>query len=825
MPKSLFDSLNNFIRKRHRLIIIAWVVAVLLSLVLIPSFFSAVSYDLTGGFGSSPNTMSDRAAKIVDAQFPASNNSEGNSIIIVIQGAPVYSDALKQKVQALNDILSQNAGIVNYTGQTSLYTLEATLINASISDLINQTASLQSSIITINSGLFTLQDNLSVLSTNLFELQTGINQTAQLVYGVPAVFVGAWQGITAQGVSDPSIANMQANVTAYNLTSNFGGDDQSIGYYTAFFNAWTSSFQTLPNGTSVADREAFAINQSVSAFLSNAHLDAQTSQMVGLAASGLNINIWNQPAAITNLTISTIASSIPDDLSVALGASPTSVVNQLYSFGSSPSNLTLGNYAITVLENTYANMPSADVGFSVSDLVGSSYLLGLSPNYAQTWNLSCGIISNATQSALSGSPLFSINANSLSNLLSKISPNSTIADVNLAINNLIATQPYATYPYLPSSALTGNFVNSRNDSMLIILGFSSNPDQNTIAQVESDVQNSGLQDFGSVYVTGGAVLSKDVEKAFLPALEVTAGPAIAVSLLIVGLLFLAPVAALIPVLLGGISVSVSLAAIYVAIVEVGHGTLTFLTPTLTILLMLGLAVDYAVLQLKRTREERQKGKSIEESVGISLKWAGQAVLTAGITVIVAYIVMAVANVPIFSDVGTAIALGVSILLVASLTLLPALEIALGDKIFWPGLNRLAKKKSDPNKSILKRLAHTTLKRKVPIVIIISLVTLSAFFVVLNTPTSEDFLSLIPKFQSNQGLTALANNFGSGTIDPTSIVITTPTQVTYGNNQFNQTLLDQIEQITACAADSKGVTTVVGPTRPFEASNQAGSVLA
>ena len=143
----------------------------------------------------------------------------------------------------------------------------------------------------------------------------------------------------------------------------------------------------------------------------------------------------------------------------------------------------------------------------------------------------------------------------------------------------------------------------------------------------------------------------------MPALEITVGPGIGISLLIVGLLFLAPLAALIPVLLGGISVSVALAAIYDAIVRIGHGTLTFLTPTLTILLMLGLAVDYSVLQLRRTREERQKGKSIEESVGISLKWAGQAVLTAGITVIVAYIVMAVANVPIFSDVGTAIASG------------------------------------------------------------------------------------------------------------------------------------------------------------------------
>jgi RND superfamily putative drug exporter len=220
------------------------------------------------------------------------------------------------------------------------------------------------------------------------------------------------------------------------------------------------------------------------------------------------------------------------------------------------------------------------------------------------------------------------------------------------------------------------------------------------------------------------------------------------------------------------------------------------------------------LQLRRTREERQKGKSIEESVGISVKWAGQAVLTAGVTVIVAYIVMALANVPIFSDVGTAIALGVAILLAASLTLLPALEIALGDRIFWPGLNRQSKTNSDPNKNVLKRLAHGTLKRKVPVVIIISIVALSAFIVTYNTPTGEEFLKLIPNFQSNQGLTVLANEFGSGTITPSSIIVTTPTPITYGDNQFNQTLLNQIELIAAAAADSNGVSTVEGTTRPY-----------
>ena len=93
------------------------------------------------------------------------------------------------------------------------------------------------------------------------------------------------------------------------------------------------------------------------------------------------------------------------------------------------------------------------------------------------------------------------------------------------------------------------------------------------------------------------------------------------------------------------------------------------------------------------------------------------------------------------------------------------------------------------------MAHSTLRKKVPIVIIISIFALSAFVVMYNTPTSEEFLRLIPNFESNQGLTAIANSFGSGSLEPTSIVVTMPTQITYGNNQFNQTLMNQIEQIT------------------------------
>jgi RND superfamily putative drug exporter len=813
LPKSFFDSFNLFIRKRYRWVIAAWVVAVALSLILIPSFFSAVSYDLTSGFGAPSNAESEKAASIINAQFPSSANGGENSILVVLQGAPVYSDALKHSLLGLNTTLSQDPKVANYTGSSSLYSLEASLLTSSLPDIISQTSELQSNIFILNSGLYSLQGNLSELSNSLFQLQAGINQTAQLVYGVPAAFVSVWQGIVAQGVTDPYMANLQANATIYTVTNNFGEDAQSIAYYSTFFNIWNSSFQTLPNDTTVVDREAFTINQSVTAILSNPQLDAQTSQIIGLTATGLNVTTWTQPEVITNLALYSIASNIPDELSTSLGILPAELVNQLYRFGPSPSDDTLGSYTVALFAATYVNTTSADEAFPMSALIQSAYELGSSPSSADTWNMACSFIATATQTTFTDSPLFTVNSTALIALLSTFSPNTTATDIDQAITNLISTQTYPNYPYKPTEALTGNFVNSNNDSMLFVLSFSTAPSSDTITQVQTDVDDSGLDAFGSVYVTGGGVLSHDMETAFVPALEITVGPGIAISLLIVGLLFLAPLAALVPVLLGGVSVSVALASIYVSVVEVGHGSLTFLTPTLTILLMLGLAVDYAVLQLKRTREERQKGKSIEESVSISIKWAGQAVLTAGITVIVSYVVMAAVNVPLFSDVGAAIALGVSILLVASLTLLPALEIALGDKMFWPGLNRQAKAKANP-RNILRKVAHGTLKRKVPVIIIISIVALGAFYVTYSTPTSYDFLRLIPNFQSNQGLTVIADNFGGGTIAPTSIVITTPTPVVYGNNQFNQTLLNQIEQITAAAADSDGVITVTGPTRPF-----------
>ena len=792
---------------------IGWLAVVLVSVAFLPSFFSHVNYNLTGGLGGPSNSESQKAENILHGEFPSTkSNASSNAILILLQGADPYSAAVKNTVLSLNGTLADNQKIVNYTGMDSLYTTEFELLNSSLPSILPRVAVLETNISSINRNLYVLEENLSSLSINIFQLEQGINQTAHLVYGIPSSFVQIWSGLMAQGVTSPAAADEMANATLYQVTENFDGNAQSIQYYSAFYTAWNSTFLTLPSNTTATQRETVSIQQTVGMFLNNPSIENETKHTVELVSSGLNVINWNQESSISNLTVATIAASIPPELPSSLKISATDLVGQLYALGPSPSNKTLSSYSIDLFARIFTTSVNSSSGISVLGLLNSAYALGESPTLAQEWNLASSFVANSTEATFTGSPLFYVNSTALAGMLSTLPGSPTLLQINAKVNEEISTRNFLDYPFVPTRAITQDFVSKDNQSTLVVLDFSSAPDSNTIAQVQSTIKNSGLGALGTVYVTGGTVISQDVQNVFTPALTITIGPGVVVSILIVGALFLSPVAAIIPIMMGGISIAIALPAIYFETVDIAHGSVTFLTPTLVILLMLGLSVDYAVLQLRRTREERLNGKSLEDSVGISIRWAGQAVLTAGITVIVAYIVMAVANVPLFSSVGTSIALGVSILLAVSLTLLPSLELSLGDRMFWPGMRR----SNRPPRSRLRRVTEVTLKRKVVVVAFVSLFALGAFYTTYRTPVGQDFLKLIPDFPSNQGLTAIGKSFGEGVIGPTQILAIMPSAITFGDNQFNQTILNEIEQISTVAADSSGVVSVSGPTRPYGA---------
>jgi len=102
---------------------------------------------------------------------------------------------------------------------------------------------------------------------------------------------------------------------------------------------------------------------------------------------------------------------------------------------------------------------------------------------------------------------------------------------------------------------------------------------------------------------------------------------------------------------------------------------------------LGVGIDYALFLVVRHREYLARGMSVEESVGRAVASAGQAVVFAGVTVVMAILGLAAAGLPFLTAGGVAISVIVLIMVVASVTLLPALLGLAGHWINRLGVHR------------------------------------------------------------------------------------------------------------------------------------------
>jgi putative drug exporter of the RND superfamily len=95
---------------------------------------------------------------------------------------------------------------------------------------------------------------------------------------------------------------------------------------------------------------------------------------------------------------------------------------------------------------------------------------------------------------------------------------------------------------------------------------------------------------------------------------------------------------------------------------------------------LGVGIDYALFIVTRYREALHDGLSVEESIVESIDTSGRAVLFAGITVVVALLGLLSIGLAFVSGFSVAMAIGVAVMMVASITLLPSLLAMVGERI-------------------------------------------------------------------------------------------------------------------------------------------------
>lgn len=183
---------------------------------------------------------------------------------------------------------------------------------------------------------------------------------------------------------------------------------------------------------------------------------------------------------------------------------------------------------------------------------------------------------------------------------------------------------------------------------------------------------------------------------------------IIVLLLLVFRAFLAPIITLLP---AGLALAVAQPVIAES-TKIGV-QVSFITQILLIVLILGAGTDYGLFLVFRVREELRRGSEPKEAVVKALTKVGESITFSAATVAAALLSLILASFGIYKGLGPALAIGLGIMLLISLTFLPALLAILGRAVFWPSKTHLSK----PKIGLWGRIADNVIKRPVTMLII------------------------------------------------------------------------------------------------------------
>ncbi|KOU13818.1 multidrug transporter [Streptomyces sp. WM6372] len=188
---------------------------------------------------------------------------------------------------------------------------------------------------------------------------------------------------------------------------------------------------------------------------------------------------------------------------------------------------------------------------------------------------------------------------------------------------------------------------------------------------------------------------------------------LAVIVLLHVLVFRSVLAALLPLLvvsvIGGAAAGVVVTASLLTGVQLDAST-----PQLINVVLIGIGIDYFLFLLFRFREQlrnrpEQTGRAAAAEVAGRV---GTAVTSAALTIVAAFSTLAVASFGQFRVLGPAIAVSVLVMLLGSLTLMPALLAVTGRKMFWPSRDL----RREPPEGMAGRMGRRVASRPVTMVL-------------------------------------------------------------------------------------------------------------
>jgi RND superfamily putative drug exporter len=845
MFEKYFHALGKIAEKRWKYIILIWILLALIFLPFVGMIFQETSYDIAGSVVSN-NTMSGKAMNILSKEFGSQGNNSTTLDFILIENASVNSKNVTKNILSMQDAILNNSYLKKYNVSVeSIYTIEKDLLlNFSentkylISGIYNLNKETKDTVIQINSfanyskeymeGIILLANTTYL---NYKQLFNNTNSSLLLIFGIPEYYKNVFLYIIDSGkgfdiaeklayqetinfVNDyfsetGSLARDYFNNFTYfwNYTITSPAMANDIEYYSIYMTIYNSSFSEKYSNLMIPFWQKLILYFNTSNYMNRDCIENFTIDEISQGLSSNSTIISMLPYGAHYFVYSVIKNVNYTELAIDYasvyfkGYNLSAILGENYLYEILKNNDLL-NYTILHISQYYSNNSTLsnflrDIYIDPLTLVKNAYY---SNNITET---SINESINVLEKNFYGNPLTNLNKYSLPNYLYMLNS----SNVHDLVNSTILNWNFTTYPVIPSDYIYHKFVSYVGNVSIILIYLDEKAPMNTLDTINSTAR----QYLGGIsnYLIGGEnaielQLTNQTNSGMMRALAVGIIAAVAISIAF----FRSPIAGLLPIITFGISADISLglnAFIYKYILQT---KVTFITPTLLLILLLGLTTDYSVYMLSRFRNELKKGNA--DAALTTVGWAGHAVFTSGLTVIISYLLLWLMDIPLFSDSGLTNALSISVTLLLALTFLPSLMFFLKKRIFWPGK---IENSGEVSHRVMEKIFNFDKKYRKALLVIFIIITLGSLYVYEITPSGMDVFQLVPHESGLNAVEVINKTFRGDTVFQNYVLLVFPSPI-LNNGSYNKWEMNEVTNVEEYLLSTDKISFVYGPTYPF-----------
>jgi len=362
---------------------------------------------------------------------------------------------------------------------------------------------------------------------------------------------------------------------------------------------------------------------------------------------------------------------------------------------------------------------------------------------------------------------------------------------------------------LPPKAVK-SFISEDGTTMIVPMVLEAGLGNNVYAEINDRVSEIGNEiaetlDSTNFYITGPAGIAGDTIKLFEQADFVLLLATVVIILVLLIAIYRSPLLAFIPLLATVIVYQVvnqSAALMGAGGLEINNSTTSIMS-----ILLFAAVIDYSLFVFSRYREELNRYESKYEAMKYAMRATGEPVLFAGGTVLAAMLILFFADFRDYQNFAPIFGMAMFFIMLASITLVPALFTLFGRKAFWPKVPKYGQEK-EVKHGIWGPIAKLVVNKPGLSGGIVAIFMVITAFNVLNLDYEFDTVKKFPEdLPSRVGYEIVESGYDKGELAPSTLLIVSDKAMTEDDTV---TVIEKLQgfdeiasvRLTAKSEDSK-----------------------